>query len=382
MSPADTIGSPSPKKLLSLDGGGIRGLVTVEVLAEIERQLREKHGKPDLVLADYFDYVAGTSTGAIIATCVSLGMTVEDIRTFYVESGREMFDKASLFKRLHYTYEDEPIARKLKQVLGADTTLGSERLKTLLMMVLRNVTTDSPWPLSNNPRAKYNDRSRADCNLNMPLWQLIRASTAAPVYFPPEVVTLGSDEDAYDFVFVDGGITPYNNPAFLLFLMATVKAYRLEWPTGVDQMLLVSIGTGAAPRADEDLHPSQLHILNNAKSLPGALMYGASTQQDTLCRIFGHCKAGGHLDREIGTLMGAGGTIQGTSALGSSKHFTYVRYNAELTSKGLEALGVPDIDPSDIQKLDSVDHMDALQRVGKAVGQQQVQPSHFDGFTA
>ena len=57
------------------------------------------------------------------------------------------------------------------------------------MMVMRNHSTDSPWPVSNNPYAKYNDRSRDDCNLDLPLWQLVRASTAAPTYFPPEVVT-------------------------------------------------------------------------------------------------------------------------------------------------------------------------------------------------
>ena len=56
------------------------------------------------------------------------------------------------------------------------------------MVVMRNHTTDSPWPVSNNPLAKYNDRGRKDCNLNLPLWQLVRASTAAPTFFPPEVI--------------------------------------------------------------------------------------------------------------------------------------------------------------------------------------------------
>ena len=68
---------------------------------------------------------------------------------------------------------------------------------------MRNATTDSPWPISNNPYAKYNERSRLDCNLALPLWQLVRASTAAPTYFPPEVVVVGNRE----FIFVDGGVT-------------------------------------------------------------------------------------------------------------------------------------------------------------------------------
>ena len=75
--------------------------------------------------------------------------------------------------------------------MGAETKLGSDQLQTLLMIVLRNATTDSPWPVSNNPYAKYNDPTRPDCNLELPLWQLVRASTAAPTYFPPEVVRIG-----------------------------------------------------------------------------------------------------------------------------------------------------------------------------------------------
>src|SRR5512135_648481 len=178
------IKSPTPKKILALDGGGIRGMMTVEVLAEIERLLRQKIGRgEDFVLADYFDFVAGTSTGAIIAACISLGMKVDTIRDFYINSGRDMFDKAFLLKRFRYKYEDDKLAEKMQGIFGKDTTLGSEKLRTVLMMVMRNATTDSPWPLSNNPFAKYNLSERReephyDCNLDFPLWQLMRASTA------------------------------------------------------------------------------------------------------------------------------------------------------------------------------------------------------------
>ena len=124
-----------------------------------------------------------------------------------------MFDKSSLLERLHHRYESEPLARLLREELGSeegggDITLGSDRLETLLMLVMRNATTDSPWPVSNNPHALFNDRSRDDSNLAIPLWQLVRASTAAPVYFPPECVRVGKRE----FLFVDGGITCHNNP--------------------------------------------------------------------------------------------------------------------------------------------------------------------------
>jgi patatin-like phospholipase/acyl hydrolase len=157
------------RKLLALDGGGIRGLVTIEILEEIETLLRAELGRgEDFVLADYFDYIAGTSTGAIIATCLALGMKVKDVREFYLRSGAEMFDKASVLRRFRYRYEDDRLARQLQAVIGKDTSLGSDRLKTLLMIVLRNATTDSPWTISNNPLAKYNDTGRSDCNLNFP----------------------------------------------------------------------------------------------------------------------------------------------------------------------------------------------------------------------
>lgn len=170
----DRIRSPGPKKILACDGDGIRGLISVEVLAKIEAILRERQPpekRAGFVLADWFDYFAGTSTGAVIATCLALGMSMERIRTFYLESGEEMFDTAGLLRRLHYKYDDDKLSLKLKAEIGTETTLGSDALRTLLTIVMRNATTDSPWPLSNNPGAFYNQRTRPDgrvrenCNL-------------------------------------------------------------------------------------------------------------------------------------------------------------------------------------------------------------------------
>jgi len=370
MTIAERIQSEGQKKILALDGGGIRGMMTVEVLAEIEGLLRSnlKRG-PDFVLADYFDFVAGTSTGAIIAACISLGMSASQIRQFYLDSGREMFDKAFLLRRFRYKYEDENLAAKLQQVIGKDTRLGSDRLRTVLMMVMRNATTDSPWPISNNPFAKYNQTDRKDCNLDIPLWQLVRASTAAPVFFPPELINTGRHE----FVFVDGGITTYNNPAFQAFLMSTVEPYKMNWQTGEDRMLVVSVGTGTSPQANADLNPSEMNLLYNAGSIPSALMYAALNEQDFLCRTFGECLAGDVLDREVGDLIGKKGPVM-------PKLFTYMRYNAELSREGLDSLGLSDIEPEDVQKLDSVAHINDLQRVGRAVAERKVRPEHFEGF--
>ena len=366
---ADKISQAGPKRLLALDGGGIRGLISVEVLAAIESMLQKRLDRgDDFVLADYFDYIAGTSTGGIIATCLSWGMRVSQVREFYQENGKTMFDKASILKRFRYKYEDHALANKLREVLsqdGAPSTLGTNRLKTLLMLVMRNSTTDSPWPVCNNPAAKYNDRARADCNLNLPLWQLVRASTAAPTYFPPEVIDVGS----HRFTFVDGAITPFNNPALQLFLMATVPEYRLQWPVGEEKLLLVSIGTGSNADANDDLAPGEMNLIYNATSLPSALMFGALYQQDLLCRVLGRCLHGDALDNEIGNL-------RSESTSGASKQFTYLRYNAELSQAGLARLGLPDVDPAQVQQLDSIAYMSDLRRVGNAVGQQVVN-SHF-----
>lgn len=371
MSVNDKLNKTGPRKLLALDGGGIRGMISIEVLARIENLLQEELGRDDeFVLADYFDYIAGTSTGAIIATCLSLGMRVDTIREFYKQSGPAMFDKASLLRRFRYKFEDEKLAKQLRDVIGADTTLGSDKLKTLLLLVMRNATTDSPWPVSNNPAAKYNcDLNRDDCNLNLPLWQLVRASTAAPTYFPPQVIPIGS----YNFTFVDGGVTMYNNPAFQLFLMATVEPYNLNWPAGEDKMLMVSIGTGTNPNANLNLSPNEMNLIYNATSIPSALMFAASNEQDFLCRTFGKCLSGDLLDSEIGDMANMRGPV-------SPKLFTYVRYNAELSREGLDNLGLNDIRPEDVQKLDSVAHIPDLQRVGSAVAERQVQKEHFNGF--
>lgn len=377
--------STGKKKLLTLDGGGIRGLISVEVLAEIERTLRrELEAGEDFRLADYFDFVAGTSTGAIIAACVSLGMSVDEIRTFYLSNGRAMFDKASLLRRFHYKYEDAALAEKLREVFNAfltpeelragtkDLKLGSPALRTLLCAVMRNASTDSPWPVTNNPQARYNDRALKDCNLDIPLWQLIRASTAAPTYFPPEVLQLGEQS----FLFVDGGITTYNNPAFHAFMNATIPAYRLEWEAGVDRMLIISVGTGTSPGVNAGLDPDDLNLLYNIGTIPSALMAAALNQQDMLCRAFGRCKAGDELDGELGTMIFA---PDAETSHRLPKLFTYARYNAELTTKGLTRLGLPQIEPANVQRLDSIEHLDDLRRVGEAVGRQ-VSADHFAGF--
>jgi hypothetical protein len=289
-----------------------------------------------------------------------------------------MFEKAALLQRLKNFYKDEPLALRLQAIFhdgrGGLADLTTERMRCLLLVVTRNMSTDSPWPVSSNPRAKYNDLTRADCNLRIPLWQLVRASTAAPVFFPPEILNWDPDDPAKTFVFVDGGLTPYNNPAFLLFRMATQPAYRLGWKTGERDLLLVSVGTGAAAGVTS---ATERGLLGNLQGLPAELMYGIQVDQDISCRTFGRCVHGAEIDREIGNLVLPDA---GTPVPAGDRLFRYVRYNADLSETGLAALGLADIEAAAVQQMDAVSQIGNLSRIGRALAEREVSIAHFGSF--
>jgi hypothetical protein len=365
-----------PRRLLALDGGGIRGILSLEILAEVERQLGARSRDPTAFrLCDFFDYIGGTSTGAIIAAGLARGMSSRELMSFYTSIGPEMFQKERLLRRLRNLYRSDPLADQLQATFGEATTLAPEDLRCLLLVVTRNVTTDSPWPVSSMPAAKYNARSRNNCNLKIPLWQLVRASTAAPIYFPPEVLEWDPRDPSQSFVFVDGGMTPYNNPAFLLYRMATAPEYRLGWPTGEDKLMLVSVGTGAgATRGPEALEP-ETNIAAALAGAPGALMAGALVDQDINCRIVGRCVHGAVVDREIWDLIPREDPTDPESAripidrdLG--RRFLYARYNADLSEEGLRRLGIDGVDAAAVRKLDAVDNIEHLGRIGRAAARE------------
>lgn len=370
-----------PRKLLALDGGGIRGALTLEVLVKIETLLAKATGKGEgFRLCQFFDYIGGTSTGAIIAAALARGMSAKEVLDFYRQAGPVMFDKSFILARVQHLYKSKPLAEQLQTVFGANTTLEPQYLQCLLLAVTRNVTTDSPWPISSNPRAKYNELGRPDCNLKIPLWQLVRASTAAPIFFEPEVIQWDPENPVKRFVFVDGGMTPYNNPAFLLYRMATLPAYKLGWKTGEQNLLEISIGTGAAPELDAEVYSPGKNVLSNLAGIPSALMYGASVDQDLNCRTVGRCAYGAPIDREIGDLIPtdeSGKAIPLSHDLGRT--FLYARYNAELSFDGLRKMGLTDIDPKKVSKLDSVDALEDLSRVGRKLAEE-VRLDHFGPF--
>lgn len=314
------------RRILALDGGGIRGIFTIEVLARMEEMLREHAGDPNLVLADHFDLFAGTSTGAIIATFLSWGEPVAAIRQRYLEEARRMFVRAPWWRMSAGWFSEKNLSQWLREFLveedGSAATLATGRLRTLLLVIMRNATTGSAWPLTNNPRALYNRRVNEDgsvyprCNLDIPLWQIVRASAAAPVYFPPERVRLGGR----DIEFIDGGITAYNNPALIAYITATQPCYRIGWPAGAERLHLVSIGTGQTRALISERLRRILGIVGMGALVPRGLMDSISREQDLLCRVLGEMRFGEPLDREAAEITGL-------------KQFSYTRYNREFAAE-------------------------------------------------
>ncbi len=359
------------KRMLALDGGGILGVMSLGALRQIETQLRAHTGKPDLLLRDFFDYFAGTSTGAIIAAGLAVGKSVDEIERIYLEEGHDIFDRHGFltrtFSRFRSKFSHAKLTQRLKQEFTDKTILQLHKDGRLatdrhLLVVTRNLETDSPWPISTNPAAKYNDETRADCNLRIPLWQLVRASAAAPTFFAPERLQWDPVDPDKQFFFEDGGVTPYNNPSFLLYKMATAPEYRLEWPTGEDRMMMISVGTGYSYRLLPDPHSGGESILQTAATLPAEMMRAVAIENDISCRTVGRCVAGPELDREICDMIPPPGTK-------TDRAFLYARYDIETSPEKLHALGLGDIDTGTLA-MDNPDAAPDMKRIGEKMGEQ------------
>src|SRR5262245_24444784 len=202
-------GAVTPKQILALDGGGTHGVLTLEYLGVIEEMLRQRAGRDDFRLCDYFDLIGGTSTGSIIAAALACGMSVSDLKALYREIGTTVFEPRFFRKGiLAPKFPSAPVQQALDAQLGADVTLGSDRIRTGLMIMTKRLDTGSPWPLHNHPQAAY-----AMQDGDLLLTHVVRASTAAPTYFEPESISIASRDGAVvQAAFVDGGVSPFNDP--------------------------------------------------------------------------------------------------------------------------------------------------------------------------
>ena len=362
------------KRLLSIDGGGLCGLIPAEALILIEKQLDEITGS-HLPLCDRFDLIGGTSTGAILAAGLSLGLKAEQLRDFYLNFGKGIFSKVFFPIRFWHSYPSEPLDGHLKEVFGENTTLGSSKLRTQILIVSKNATLGTTWFFTNNRQGKY-----FNTNAAIPLWQIVRASSAAPTFFPPQKIKVPDDlGQVHNYEFLDGGVSSYNNPSLQLFLEATDPQYNLGWPTGTDKIVLLSLGTGFNSITIEEGKASGFNLLDWARYSVKGLLGDANLQQNVLMHLIGEHPAGpvveSAAEREALRATGAPGEAALAfmdTGLGARKLLTYQRITVSLTRARLDALGLKDIDPVKAGELDAADQIGNLQRIGAAVAKEQV----------
>ncbi|MBV8887809.1 MAG: patatin-like phospholipase family protein [Chroococcidiopsidaceae cyanobacterium CP_BM_RX_35] len=353
--------SKSPKRILALDGGGIRGILTIGSLEKIEQLLRQRHQDPQLKLCDYFDLIGGTSTGAIIASGLAIGMEVAELKQMYLELGGRIFGKRS-WRVLQARFDQGPLNEELAKVFG-DRTLGDDSIRTGLCIIAKRADTGSTWPLTNHPDSKYYNR-----NSQILLRQAVRASTAAPTYFVPEKFDIGNGEIG---AFVDGGVSMANNPALQLFLIATLKGFPFRWSTGEHRLLLVSVGTGSWHHHDTADNVVEGRMWNWATQVPSMLMNDANWQGQLLLQYLSNTSTPWEIDREVGNLA--------SDLLTPEPALSYLRYDVRLEANALNALGLTQLS----LKLGSLRDMSAgenrynLTLIGEKAAEQQVQDEHF-----
>jgi len=363
-----------PRRLLSIDGGGLCGLIPAQALMLIEQQLDELTGDPQ-PLCNRFDLIGGTSTGAILAAGLALGMKAADLRDFYVNLGPEIFKKVFLPEQFWHKYPSAPIEKCLQDKFGAATTLGDASLRTMVLLVAKNATLGNDWFFTNNPGNQFFAN-----NKQIPLWHIVRASSAAPTYFPPHAFAVpDATGKSQTYEFIDGGVSSYNNPSLQVFLEATVPEYGIGWPMGVDNVLLISLGTGFYSLTIEEGKATHYNLLDWAQYVLKELMNEANLQQNVLMHLIGDPPPAGPSGMAELVASGAASGKPSEAALtrmsaglAAKKLLTYQRITVGLTRERLDQLNLPDVDPVKVREMDAVDQIANLQRLGEAVAKEQV----------
>ena len=244
--PALDRSSARPKRVLALDGGGVRGVLSVAFIERIEKLIADKNVQKPLRLCDHFDLIGGTSTGAIIGTALALGLDIAKIKDFYFKLAARVFRRTWFrVKPFQSVFNSQSLKQEINRIIG-DRRLDSADILTNIAIVTKRMDTGSAWIVTNNPRSKYwNDPMDGSYigNRHYRLADLVRASTAAPYYFAPHQIQIVSGDPPG--LFVDGGVSPHNNPALAMFEVATIPAYGFGWPVGAENLLVVSVGTGS-----------------------------------------------------------------------------------------------------------------------------------------
>jgi hypothetical protein len=401
---------PGPKRILALDGGGVRGAITVAFLERIEELFCKHHGK-QVRLGDHFDLVGGTSTGAIISGALALGFQGEQIKDLYTRLAPLAFKRqAWSIPILQAKFDVRGLRREIEEIVG-DLELQSEKLITGLCVVTKRIDTGSPWILANNPKAPYwEDAPGHDGNKRYKLATLVRASTAAPHFFDPELIPINSRKsqlpqetaapldtpllarfaqailerlrlrskrvpDTTDYgLFIDGGVTPHNNPSFALLQMTSLKPFQLCWPPGPDRLSVTSIGTGTfRPRISyQDLGFTRFPQL--AYHALMSMMTDAEMLVLAQMQWLGECPAPWVINSEIGTLAGDGPP--------GGKLFRFVRYDVRLEKEWLAkevGIDVPEADLVRYRCMDDPGIVGDIYDIARRAAEKQVKAEHFFG---
>ena len=366
--------APGPKRILSLDGGGIRGALTLGYLEELEKILRDRYKKQDFVLSDYFDLVGGTSTGAIIATLIALGKPIEDIKQLYLNIGKKIFQKRkhpfnwSVFKYfLTAEFTHKVLEKELRDHPDLKgLTLGSKKFKTGLAIFAKRADTFSTFVFHNHPNNKY-----YQYNCGILIRDLLRATSAAPSYFKPKEITFTDGESA---VFIDGGVSMANNPSLMLFLISTIKGYGYNWRKSKDHMLMVSIGTGfytAKVQKEEKAKLLSRRTFEWAPALPDMFMKDATEQNQYLMQYFANSRIPQKINDEAGDLS--------QDLITEAPLLDYCRYNISLNQITLNDLGIQ-LSKKELESLPKMEigkNADLLYKIGKTDAERKVKKGHF-----
>jgi len=356
-----------PKRILALDGGGIRGALTLGFLEKIEEIIRKKENNPTLKLCDYYDLIGGTSTGAIIAAGLAIGMTASDIKDLYLELGDKIFGKKRSWllnpiKRYKAEFDFRPLEKALKDVFG-EITIGSSEIKTGLCIVTKRADTLSTWPIINHPKGKYFNH-----NKDMLLRQVIRASAAAPSYFIPQKIDVGFGEVG---AFIDGGVSLANNPALQLFLVGTLSEFPYKWKTGEDKLSLHSIGTGTYTKKYNPDKIAKKGLLGWAKMVPELFMEDANYLNQTMLQYLSNSPTPRIIDSEILDLK--------NDLVTEKPALHYLRYNVMLDKTELMELGfqLNEKELESLREMSESKNKEVLYRIGAKAALRDVKDSHI-----
>jgi len=239
--------------ILSIDGGGIRGIIPGQVIVALEHKLQQIKNDPSFRIADAFDLIAGTSTGGIL-TCLYLcpdsqsparsRFTAQDAVNLYLENGDDIFD-VGFFKKFTSVgglTDEKYSADALEKILRR--YLGDLKLSQLLKPCL--ITAYDIYARKAKFFNQQDTKGGSSLTDDFYVRDVARATSAAPTYFEPANIT-SFDRSVYPLV--DGG-TFANNPA----MCACVEAFGYDSSLKITDLKVLSIGTGSA---DKPYHYSE-----------------------------------------------------------------------------------------------------------------------------